>query len=231
MKKLLVALLVFGFSEELIGQIDLQENPVKTSEKQIEDINFVQLYKLFVVGNFDGNGIDTLSLHHYSNLTKTEIDSFPCPSNLDDWGDFINCFYNQDIISYLSFNTKNKDTFHFGNLIGLYCLINIGDNNLDGKDEIALVEELLDYSRLNYCYIFTLCNNEWTMLKEFAIHEDAFTYYKDEMSAPHVFSEVKEFLEKHDGKWFYLDYLKDGWDSIEEVGKMELLELENCIVN
>jgi len=196
------------------------------SEKQIE-YKYEKLHKLFVVGDFDGDGkIDTLFLHHYSNLTKTEIDSFPYP-NEEDWGDFINCFYDQDIISYLAFNKKGKDTLHFGDAIGLFCLINIGDNNLDGKDEIALVRAHLDYSRVNTCKIYTLCNGEWTLLKEFWIHEDAFDFFGEQSEYP-VFSEIKGYLEKHNGEWFYLDYLNDGWDRMEDVGKMERLKLEKC---
>jgi hypothetical protein len=203
---------------------------ILTPEIPTEEIKFEKLHKLFVVGNFDDNGIDTLFLHHYSKLTKAEIDSFPYPNGLDDWGDFIKCFYDQEIESYVALSKKNKDTLHLGSAIGLHCLINIGDNNFDGKDEIALVVDYLDFSRVNSCKIYTLCNNKWTLLKQFDIHEDAFdyNYLNNELPIPPVFSEIKEYLEKHDGKWFYLDYQNDDWDRMEDVGKMKRLKLGKC---
>jgi hypothetical protein len=212
------------------GHSDLQENHIQTPEMPEKELKFEKLNKLFVVGNFDGNGIDTLFLHHYSNLTKTEIDSFPYPSDLDDWGDFISCFNDQAIESYLALNQKNKDTLHLGNTIGLYCLINIGDNNSDGKDEIALVVNHLDFSRVNSCKIYTLCKNQWTLLKEFGIHEDAFDFNSpdNEMTDPPVFYEIKAYLENHGGQWYYRDYHKEGYESLEDAEKMERLKLGKC---
>lgn len=73
--------------------------------------------------------------------------------------------------------SKNGDTILFSPAIGTYCLINLGDNNNDGKDEVAVVPDLPDYS--NTCHIYTLCSHHWTELKMFSINEGGFTFPKE----------------------------------------------------
>ena len=73
-------------------------------------------------------------------------------------------------------------------------MINLGDLNKDKKDEIALVVDVPDYSQLNTCHIYSLCNNQWTEIKRFSIHEGAFTFGKGEDA--HNFEEIRGFLEK-----------------------------------
>ena len=109
----------------------------------------------------------------------------------------------------------------------MHCLINIGDNNKDGRDEIALVVDYLDISRVNSCKIFSLCKNRWKLLKEFGIHEGSFDFETDHNLFP-VFTEIKEFLEKKNGKWVYKDYLNDFYERKKYVGKMKQLKLDKC---
>lgn len=183
------------------------------------------LKKLFVVGDFDGDRKkDTIFQHNYSRRTKTEIDFSPDPYEYE-WDTVINWFNEQDPDVYLSLNKDNQDTLHLGAAYGLYCLINIGDNNADGKDEIALVVDQLDYSRVNRCKIYALCQGKWIQLKEFGVHEDSFYFPPDK--AP-IFNNIKDYLEKQHGKWVYLDYLNDGYEKMEDVGKMMPLKLERC---
>jgi hypothetical protein len=121
---------------------------------------------------------------------------------------------------YLAFNKSNRDTLYLGEAQGLYCLINIGDNNSDGKDEIAIVVDLLDYSRVNICRIYTLCNNKWIVLKQFTINEDAFNDLTGDKAS--IFNEIRGYLEKQKGKWHYRDLLEDK-------EKMEPLILKQCV--
>ena len=194
---------------------------VLTTEKTEKE--FYTVKKLFVVGDFDGDGItDTLFEHNHSNLTGTEIDSF---LRTDDWKPFFDWFYAQEPDLRLTFNKKGRDTLHLGENLGLFCLINIGDNNSDGKDEIALVTNLCDWSNLNSCLIYTLCNNKWTLIKEFNIHESSFYYAAGEEQP--VFNEIEGYLEKRNGEWFYLDFF-EVWDTEEEVGQMKPLKIEKC---
>ena len=187
-----------------------------------EEIKLHELEKLFVVGNFDGNGVDTLFQHNYSGLTKAEIDSAASPYQ-NDWETIVHWFQEQEAEVYLAFNKPNKDTLHLGAAQGLYCLINIGDNNSDGRDEIALVVDYLDYSNRNTCKIYTLCNNKWTLLKQFGIHESAFDFSNEE--AP-VFFGIRGYLEKHEGKWIYLDI--SDYDAEADEVEMKPLKLEKC---
>lgn len=183
------------------------------------------LKKLFVVGDFDGDRKkDTIFQHNYSRRTKNEIDSSPDPFQ-NEWDTVINWFNDQDADLYLSLNKDNQDTLHLWTAHGLYCLINIGDNNDDGKDEIALVVDQLDFSRVNRCKIYALCQGKWMLLKQFGVHEDSFSFTTNK--AP-IFNGVKDYLEKQHGKWVYKDYLQDSYENMEDVGKMIALKLEKC---
>jgi len=188
-------------------------------------IKFNKLEKLFVIGDFDGNGKqDTIFQHNYSKQTKTEIEKSPDPFE-NDWDIVEKWFYSQKADLYLTINKPNPDTLHLGTAQGFYCLINIGDTNGDRKDEIALVIDKLDMSRVNSCEIYSLCNEKWTLLKQFGIHEDSFDFSTNKKP---IFNVIKGYLEKQNGKWFYKDYLEQSYDNEEEVGKMRQLKLAKC---
>ncbi|WP_132011911.1 MULTISPECIES: hypothetical protein [unclassified Flavobacterium] len=183
------------------------------------------MQKLFVVGDFDGNGKqDTLFQHNFSKQTQTEIEKSPDVFQ-NDWDNVVKWFDNQDSDLYLTTNKSNSDTLHLGAGQGLYCLINIGDNNDDHKDEIALVIDKLDFSRVNNCEIYSLCNKKWTELKHFGIHEGSFDFNNEKVP---VFDKIKDFLEKQNGKWVYRDYLQDTYENESEAGKMKKLKLKKC---
>ncbi len=191
----------------------------------VEKIKLHKLEKLFVVGDFDGDEKqDTIFQHNYSRLTKTEIDYSADPFQ-NEWDTVVKWFYDQGADLYLVINKSNQDTLHLGTAQGLYCLINIGDNNADGKDEIALVIDYLDFSMVNSCKIYSLCKDNWTLLKQFGVHEDAFSFTSEK--AP-IFDNIKDYLEKQNGKWVYNDYLQDGYEKQENVGKMLTLKLDRC---
>lgn len=187
--------------------------------------DFHQLQKLFVTGDFDGEKkTDTIYQHNFSNQKKKEIDFAPNPMKTD-WDEVVKWFYNQEADVKLTLNKKNSEILHLGTAQGLYCLINIGDNNNDGKDEIAFVIDKLDDSRTNTCKIYTLCKGKWQLLKEFGILEDAFDW-KGETQPK--FNSIKGYLEKQNGTWNYLDYNQTEYDSADEVGKLKVLRLNKC---
>ncbi|WP_337965729.1 hypothetical protein [uncultured Flavobacterium sp.] len=197
--------------------------PISANKDTI--IKLSKLQKLFVIGDFDGNGKqDTLFQHNFSKKTQTEIEKSPDVFQ-NDWDNVVKWFYNQDSDLYLTTNQNNSDTLHLGEAQGLYCLINIGDNNGDNKDEIALVIDKLDFSRVNNCEIYSLCNEKWTELKHFGIHEGSFDFNTEKVP---VFSKITDFLENQNGKWVYRDYLQDTYENEEQVGKMKRLKLEKC---
>lgn len=185
--------------------------------KKTETDTFHKLGKLFCVGDFDGDGKrDTIFQHNFSKLKKEEIINAPDPAK-NEWEDVVKWFMGQDSDVYLAFNKTKSDTLHLGTAQGLYCLINIGDNNFDGRDEIALVIDNLDFSNLNSCKIYSMCKGKWLELKQFNINESAFDMVE---GAQNTFSDIPDYLEKKDNKWYYTDNLENE--------KMQLLKIEKC---
>lgn len=190
-----------------------------------DTLHFHKLHKLFVTGDFDGDGQqDTIVQGNFSRRTQVEIDSCPDPFQ-NDWDLVVNWFYNQEADVYITLHKHNSDSLHLGMGQGLYCLINIGDNNSDGKDEVALVSDYCDFSRVNSCKIFGLCKGRWTPLKQFSINESAFDFTDDTLPA---FREIKGFLVKANQKWRYTDYDQNGNNTEAEVGKMKVLKTGSC---
>lgn len=215
----------------VLGLLSCNENPVKTvghltvSKTADKKIKLHKLKKLFVVGDFDGDKQkDTIFQHNYSTLRRAEIEYSADPFQ-NEWDTVVKWFYEQDANLYLTINKNNQDTFHLGTAQGLYCLINIGDINTDGKDEIALVVDYLDFSSVNSCKIYSFCKNKWTLLKQFGVQEDAFNFTSNQ--AP-IINKIKDFLEKQNGKWVYKDYLQAGFETQEAVGNWLTLQLDKC---
>lgn len=214
-----------------LGLLSCENSTKNPSDKAIANasnnhsIKMYKLEKLSAVGDFDGDQKpDTIYQHNYSGLTKTEIINAADPFQ-NEWDSVIKWFYDQDADVYLTINKTKQDTLHLGTAQGLYCLINIGDNNADGKDEIAIVIDCLDFSRVNSCKIYSFCKNKWTLLKQFDIHEDSFNFNSDK--AP-IFTEIKDFLEHKNGKWLYKDYSQNDYEKEEDIGKMVRLQIDKC---
>lgn len=222
-KTILSYLIIITFISCIDKNTSTKEN---ISSNKIEIIKMHKLEKLFITGDFNGDKkLDTLFQHNFSELNKKEIDRAPDPYQ-NDWEDVVDWFFKQESYVYLSTNKNNADKLYLTTAQGLYCLINIGDNNSDGKDEIALVTDLCDFSRINSCSIYTICENKWTKLKQFGIHEGSFDY--KEGQRPIKYLEIKDYLEKHNGKWLYKDNDQIDYDTPEEVGKMKELKIDKC---
>lgn len=218
------ALLIIFISFLSCSKKNNSETHTELSKKKPNE-NFLKLEKLFVEGNFDGDKkVDTIYQHNFSNLQKKEIDFAPNPMKTD-WDEVVKWFYHQEADVTLTLNKKNSEILHLGTAQGLYCLINIGDNNNDGKDEIAFVIDKLDDSRTNTCKIYTICKGKWQLLKEFGIREDAFDW---EGETQPKFNSIKGYLEKQNNAWMYLDNNQNEYETADEVGKMKVLKLDKC---
>lgn len=192
-----------------------------------EKIALHKLRKLFVVGDFDGDGKkDTVYQHFFSELTGREIDSLADPLK-NDFDTLWHWFYNQKVEIYLAFTKPNHDTLRMDGVVdeGLYFLINMGDNNSDGKDEIGLSIDHVDWSNANSFRVYSICKNKWVELKRFNVMESSFNFSSDSTL---LFSGIKDVLEKQNGKWLYKDYIDMDYQKMEDVGKMMPLEIGKC---
>lgn len=187
-------------------------------------MSFYKPEKLKITGDFDGDARkDTVFEKLYSSMRRMDLDSVPDPFQND--RDSITSWF--DIENSELLIVSNIDTLHLGLAQGLYCMINIGDNNKDGKDEIAIAVDSLDYTKTNVCTIYTLCHGEWTLLKKFGIHEDTFDAMNDESTESPTY--IKDYLEQKQGRWWYSDYLSDqGIDTTSKLVKWQELRLPAC---
>ena len=200
----------------------MAKGPVARSSPKLH-----QLAKLFVTGDFDGDQRpDTIYQSTVSGVTKKEISRAPAPVE-NEWDTVAQWFRDQRADVVLTLSSAGLDTLHLGTGQGLYCLLNVGDNNADGKDEVAFVVDYCDDSQVNSCRILSLCNEQWVLLKRFSIHESAFDY--PTRVAP-KFSEINGFLVRKNGQWLYADYeqaMLADQDSPESAGLQRLL-LARC---
>lgn len=180
---------------------------------------------LIITGDFDDDKkTDTITQRIGSKYKKIIFDSIVDP-NKNHWDIVENWHFNRGTELRLTINNPKIKDIQLGTSQGLYCLINIGDNNSDKKDEIALVVDRLDASNLNTCKIFSICNGEWKELKEFGVNEDSFDYTDKN---PKVFSEIKNYLEYKDNNWFYKDFQKTEFMNTDTIVKMDKLKLNKC---
>lgn len=220
---LLIFLAMFSCSEQE------KERPVETKQPAQKDslaINYKLLEKMSVTGDFNGDGIqDTIFQHNINAETGLSIDSCPDPWK-HEWDSVVTYLSKNHSRVTLSSSLKDIDTLSLTEGMGLFCLINIGDNNHDKKDEIAMVVDLLDVSRLNSCRIYTICGKTWLELKAFSVYEGAFDSYGKE---PVPTDRIEGFLEKKNGTWKYLDYIDElRANDDSETGRFKPLRLKSC---
>ncbi|MGV3461270.1 MAG: hypothetical protein ACO1N9_12535 [Flavobacterium sp.] len=176
--------------------------------------------KLSVEGDFLGNGYNYILTAAVTNKSGLDVANVPDPYKTE-WDSVLNYYNKHRLQVRVTINMiKGIDELIFDNAMGLYCLINVGDLNGDKRDEIALVPDRLDYSRHNYCAIYSLCDSGWKQLFEFSVHEDAFDYIGENQPILH---NIPGALENRGDKWWYYDYLEMEYESEEEVGKMKPL--------
>lgn len=223
----IIIMLVLGACSQT-SQKNIQSNKdtlVKIKNNSTKHVvKYYPLEKKLLIGDFDGDGkTDTLYQNNINSETSLPIDSLP---ELEEWDDIIS-YLDQNYSNIIITSSKNKaDTLHLGAGFGLFCLINLGDLNHDKKDEFAFVTENADYSRVNHCYIYSICNKKFIQLKSFYIHEGSFDSYDNLIPKQ---NEIANFLEKQNGKWMYMDYLDDmAYENEKDVGKFKVLKLNKC---
>ncbi|RZJ63372.1 MAG: hypothetical protein EOO50_16820 [Flavobacterium sp.] len=177
-------------------------------------------------GDFDGDGKpDEIKTHLYSELDKNEPECVADAHEME--FDSVADWYSKKATQlYLSLNEKENLTLNFGYADMLYCLINLGNIDKQGGDEIALSIAYFDFSNVNSCRIYSFCSGQWVLRKQFSIHEDSFTYASDD-PAP-TFAEIRGFLEKRNGIWRFSDYHESDLTLDVPYEKMSALKLKRC---
>jgi hypothetical protein len=199
---------------------------VSTKVKNPKDtITYVPVSTLSITGDFDGDGKQDFLNQFLADSTGSRVDKIPAFEN-ETWEEIVDYYSRSGYYTALCVKQIPTDTLSFGFSQGLYCLINVGDLNNDRRDEIAIVPDKVDFSRHNYCYIYTLCNATWKNLFVFSVHEGAFDFAGGE--TPPTFTNIPEVLEYRKNEWHYYDYLDLEYENEEQVGQMKPLKVSNC---
>ncbi len=189
----------------------------KQVNESIQRIILHDVQPQYIVGHFTGKETNDTLRFQYITDGGDELTRIPSMEN--DWDSVIKWFcQDYQINSFIAFGS---DTLFFESAYNLFCFFNIGDVNLDGVDEFALVVNWLDYSNINSCKIYSICNHKFSLLKVFNIHESAFIQRGNHDPS---FIGIKDYLEREDGVWKFHEYLNDNNENKE----MTILQLEQC---
>lgn len=200
---LLLTLFLFSCQSKVIKKATSTSIISLISIKERSDFNSYKIYswrklnnQLTLIGKFNNDTVlDTLK-HVLLDLNlHQEIKYVP-----REWDTLVHWF-NMKGHSSNKIMGRGFKTLNLGEGIGLYTLINIGDNNKNELDEIALVIDYFDFSQLNSCNVYEYNENRWKNLFNFEIHEMAFYL-------PYNENEIRDFLIQKNGKWYYRDYQK-----------------------
>jgi len=189
-----------------------------------DTITYLPVSTLSITGDFDGDGKQDILYQFLADSTGNRVEKIPEFEN-ETWEEIVDYYAQRGYYTALSVKRNPTDTLGFGFSQGFYCLINIGDLNNDKRDEIAVVPDKMDFSRHNYCYIYSLCNATWKELIRFNVHEGAFDYTGD---APPIFTNIPEVLEYRNNEWRFYDYLDMDYENEEQVGQMKQLKVTDC---
>jgi hypothetical protein len=137
----------------------------------LKKTNPIMGYRFMVTGDFDGDRkIDTLYEHYTDSTFKIEAPKYydSQDSNFD-YSDVI--FLNEYLNKQSFIQWKGKDVKIFGGQLGFHYIENCGDVNLDGKDEILVVNQWSDWSNLNHAVIYTFKQKQWKKIFSIPIWE------------------------------------------------------------
>jgi len=198
-------------------------SPITAATKTPTDtLTYSTANTLTITGDFDGDGKQDILNQLLADSTGRPIDKV---RDHETWEETVNYYSKQGYYTAVVINHKPADILTFSNSQGLYCLINVGDLNNDKRDEIALVPDSMDFSRHNYCHIYSFCPSGWKDVFSFSVHEDAFDYMGDTLP---VFTNIPQALEYRNSEWYFYDYLDMQYKTEEDVGKMLPLIVAPC---
>jgi hypothetical protein len=172
---------------------------------------------------FDKKKIDTLDIKTFSAKENKYLDSISS-DKIEDQEKKIDYIFDNEIELHLT--SKSKTPLKFEPALSFFFIKNIGDNNNDGLDEIALVPNYADESNLNSCKIYQHCNSQWQELFSFSINEMSF-YFEDEKEGLKYENSIKDYFEKRNSKWYFFEYTET-MDPENDKPIFKKLNLKKC---
>lgn len=164
------------------------------------DYNYMPKRILSIEGDFNGDGTkEILREKYFDYTTRKDIQYVPDEGGID----FLMVV---DAESQLVSNNDSISPLYLtsGWTWGILSLLNLGDNNDNGIDEVAVVNDAEDMSSLSSCRIYEYCYGIWKMVFLIHIHEQAF-WYPDDFDTTIFYREIPGFLEKKNDRWYYYD--------------------------
>jgi hypothetical protein len=165
--------------------------------------NFVQCHDFSIGGDFNGDGeTDVIKIKYQSKDTKTDLPTITYESTEEKRTKY--CELNPQLILFSETGLSTLLLSDSCNCSGPIQLMNLGDLNGNGGDEIAI---LLDgfYESAPYFQVYTYCNNSWHLVNNFK------NYYKDEFGE---YMNIENLI-KHDKDYVSRWYIDENGNLVE----------------
>lgn len=175
-----------------------------------------------ISGDFDGDGKQDTLNQFITDSTGVAV-QYMKEIDTETWYDYVYTFATNGYMTGIALAGKEDNVLSFNRAQGVYCLINVGNINNTKGDEIAVIPNFVDQSRVSDCYIYTLCHGRWQRVFTFSVHEDAFDDFN---GTP--YTKIPGILEPKNSTWMYYDYLDMDYQNPEDVGNMLPLNVEDC---
>ncbi len=152
-----------------------------------------------ITGDFNGDSIpETISTKLYSKRDKKWIKEVPEDCEMG-------CMCEYEPVLWLQSDNPEIPKLYLGThtwqIYGISKLTNVGDINHDGKDEMAIIVNWADYSSMNTCDIYTLCNGKWKMIFDFGISEHAL--YNYDSGEQKDGNDLRDYFKQKDSLYYY----------------------------
>lgn len=129
-------------------------------------------YRAELEGDFDGDGQkEKLQEHYVSRTTGQELSKNYPEIEFDSLVGLVISRHPKVYLSSANSAIKDLPISDHDQLFGIMQLINEGDLNGDGTDELSYIIDYADYSNVNRFYIYTYKNSEWKEIANFEIRE------------------------------------------------------------
>ena len=192
MKQLFILLLLINLmtglvnAQQSINNLNINKHPEKILTKEdslrlkvdseLKISTPILGYRFVIFGDFDGDHITDTLIERYTDSTS-QIEAPKYYENPDTNFDYFDMAYLNEYLGKESFIEWKKLNIKLsGGQMGFHYIENCGDINMDGKDELLVVNQWPDMSNLNHAYIYTLEKNNWTEIYAIPVWEWQFPF-------------------------------------------------------